>query len=85
MNFLPRRNNPNQTREVSSTKKRTVRIILFILALIVVAFGAFALKTGFALNKITQGDGNIFKSILKSLPGADKSLEGEKEGVAMCV
>ncbi len=80
MNFLPRRSNPNQSRDVSSTKKRTVRIVLFVLALVAVAFGAFALKTGFALNKITQGDGNIFKSIIKSLPGADKSLEGEKEG-----
>jgi polyisoprenyl-teichoic acid--peptidoglycan teichoic acid transferase len=64
----------------ASTKKRTIRIVLFVVALIAIAIGAFALKTGFALNKITQGGGNIFQSIIKSLPGADQSLEGEKEG-----
>lgn len=78
MNFLPRRN--KETSEATSTKKRVIRIALFVIVLILVAFGAFALKTGFALNKITGGEGNIFKSILKSLPGADQSLEGEKEG-----
>lgn len=66
--------------QTSTTKKKIIRIALFVGLLLVIAGGAVALKTGFTLNKITQGDGNIFKSILKSLPGVDKTLEGEKEG-----
>ena len=63
-----------------NTKKRIIRIAIFVVVLLLIVGGAFALKTGFALNKITQGDGSIFKSILKSLPGVEKILEGEKEG-----
>lgn len=63
-----------------NTKKRIIRIAIFVVVLLLIVGGAFALKTGFALNKITQGDGSIFKSILKSLPGVEKVLEGEKEG-----
>ncbi len=75
------RKNSNQVSDgTPSTKKRVIRIALFILALVVIIGIAFALKTGFTLNKITQGDGNIFKSIIKSLPGVEKTLDGEKEG-----
>ncbi len=74
-------NRTNPSSEESSTKKkRIIRIAIFVVVLFIIVGGAFALKTGFALNKITQGDGGIFKSILKSLPGVEKVLEGEKEG-----
>ncbi len=73
------RTNPS-SQESSTKKKRIIRIAIFVVVLFVIVGGAFALKTGFALNKITQGDGSIFKSILKSLPGVEKILEGEKEG-----
>ncbi len=63
-----------------NNKKRIIRIALFVVLLLVIVGGAFALKTGFALNKITQGDGSILKSIWKSLPGVEKILEGEKDG-----
>ena len=66
--------------ESSTKKKRIIRIAIFVVVLFVIVGGAFVLKTGFALNKITQGDGSIFKSILKSLPGVEKILEGEKDG-----
>lgn len=66
--------------EAARRKKRIIRISLFVLALLVIAGGAFAIKTGLVLNKITQGEANIFKSLVKSLPGVSKTLEGEKEG-----
>lgn len=64
----------------STAKKRWLRVALFFIVLLVLVFGVFAWKTGFILNKISQGDANIFKSILKSLPGVDKTLSGEKDG-----
>ncbi len=78
---MQKRSVPNSSEgQTPSTKKRVIRIALFVVLLICIAGGAVALKTGFTLNKITQGDGNIFKSIIKSLPGVEKTLEGEKEG-----
>lgn len=61
-------------------KRRWLRIALFFVVLLSIAGGVFAWKTGFVLNKISQGNANIFKSIVKSLPGVEKTLEGEDEG-----
>lgn len=62
-------------------KKRVwLRVILFFVVVIAITGTAFAWKTGFILNKISQGNANLFKSFVKSLPGADKSLEGESDG-----
>lgn len=61
-------------------KRRWLRITLFIIVLLVLAGGALAWKTGFILNKISQGNANIFKSLIKSLPGVDKKLAGEDAG-----
>jgi hypothetical protein len=44
------------------------------------AGSVFAWKTGSILNRISGGNANIFKSLVKNLPGAEKELEGEKEG-----
>jgi LCP family protein required for cell wall assembly len=63
-----------------STKKRVIRVVLFGLALLLIAGGAFAWKTGITLDKISQGDANIFKSLVKTLPGVEKTLSGESEG-----
>ncbi|TXI33777.1 MAG: LytR family transcriptional regulator [Candidatus Moraniibacteriota bacterium] len=63
-----------------STKKRVIRVALFGLALLLIAGGAFAWKTGMTLDKISQGDANIFKSLVKTLPGVEKTLSGETEG-----
>ncbi len=64
----------------ASTKKRVIRVALFGLALLLIAGGAFAWKTGITLDKISQGDANIFKSLVKTLPGVEKTLSGEAEG-----
>lgn len=61
-------------------KRRWLRITLFFVVLLVIAGSAFAWKTGFVLNKISSGNANIFGSLLKSLPGVDKTLSGENEG-----
>lgn len=61
-------------------KKLWLRIVLLFITLVIIAGVFFAWKAGFVLNKITQGNANIFKSIVKSLPGADKTLSGEQEG-----
>ncbi len=63
-----------------SNKKRIIRVALFGLALLLIAGGAFAWKTGITLDKISQGDANIFKSLVKTLPGVEKTLKGETEG-----
>ncbi|OGI21487.1 MAG: hypothetical protein A2808_00395 [Candidatus Moranbacteria bacterium RIFCSPHIGHO2_01_FULL_55_24] len=64
----------------NKNKRRAVRIGLFFVALLLIAGGAFAWKTGFVLNKISQGNANIFKSLVKSLPGMRDTLKGEDEG-----
>lgn len=64
----------------ASNKKRIIRVVLFGLALLLIAGGAFAWKTGITLDKISQGDANIFKSLVKTLPGVEKTLKGETEG-----
>ncbi|MDP3957241.1 MAG: LCP family protein [bacterium] len=61
-------------------KRRWLRITLFVIVLLALAGGALAWKTGFILNKISQGNANIFKSLIKSLPGVDKKLAGEDAG-----
>ncbi len=63
-----------------SQKRRIVRVILFFLALLFIGGAVFAWKTGITLNKISQGNAGIFKSIVKSLPGAEKTLSGESDG-----
>lgn len=47
--------------------------------IIAIALG-FAIKTGYILHKITDGNANILSSLVRSLPGIDNQLEGEKEG-----
>lgn len=64
----------------SSTKKRVIRIALFFVALLLIGGGLFAWKTGMTLDKVSGGNANIFKSIVKTLPGSEQLLKGEKEG-----
>lgn len=49
-------------------------------AIALLAGGVFAWKTGAFLNKISEGNANIFKSLVKNLPGVEKKLQGEDEG-----
>ncbi len=60
-------------------KRAWLKWVLIGLGVIVLVGGAFLWKTGTTLNKITS-KGNIFSSLVKSLPGVDKTLKGEDEG-----
>lgn len=70
--------NPNDSGAVK--KRRIIRTALFFLALIFIGGAVFAWKTGMTLDKVSQGNANIFKSLVKSLPGVEKTLSGESEG-----
>ncbi len=61
-------------------EKKWLRVTLFFVVLIAIAGGIFAWKANFVLDKITQGRANVLKSLIKSLPGADKTLSGEQNG-----
>lgn len=72
--------NTSQTENNLPKKRPWLRMVLFLIAVVIIAGIGFAWKTGFILNKISQGDANLFKSLVKSLPGADKTLSGEDDG-----
>lgn len=61
-------------------RRRFWRILAFFGALALIAGVVFALKTGLTLDKISGGNANIFKSIVKAIPGVEKTLQGETEG-----
>ncbi|MFZ1654973.1 MAG: LCP family protein [Candidatus Moraniibacteriota bacterium] len=63
-----------------SKKKRVIRIVLFFIALGLIAGGVFAVKAGFVFNKISLGKDGIFKNLVKSLPGTKDELKGEEAG-----
>lgn len=60
-------------------KHNWLKVTLIVLAICGVAGLVFAFKTGLILKKITT-KGGIFSSIAKSLPGAQDTLKGEKDG-----
>ncbi|MBI2439644.1 MAG: LCP family protein [Candidatus Moranbacteria bacterium] len=67
--------------EKGAPKKRRVwRVVLFFIVIFLLTGGVFAWKTGVVLNKVSQGNANIFKSLVKSMPGVEKKLQGEDEG-----
>lgn len=65
---------------VTPKKHRVWRVVGFFFILLLIAGGVFAWKTGFTLNKISQGNANIFGSLVNSLPGVEKKLVGEDTG-----
>lgn len=72
---------PNATISSETSKKRKwLRVILFFGVLFLIAGGAFAWKAGYVLNKISIGNDGIFKSLVKTLPGVEKTLKGESDG-----
>ncbi len=81
MNFFKKSDNEQLAHAETAPKKHRIwRVILFFLVLLLIAGGAFAWKTGVTLNKISGGNANFFKSLVKSLPGVEKKLTGEDEG-----
>jgi len=65
---------------VAPRKHRVWRVVGFFFILLLIAGGIFVWKTGLTLNKISQGNANIFGSLVNSLPGVDKKLSGENTG-----
>ena len=69
--------NYDTTGEKKFYKKKWFKIALFVVAILIIIFGALAWKTGWTLNKISSG--NILGSVIKSIPGVKKELKGETE------
>lgn len=61
-------------------RKRIIRTALFFGVLVLLGGGVFLWKTGVTLDKVSLGNANIFKSLVKTLPGVEKTLKGEAEG-----
>lgn len=61
-------------------KRKGWKIALAVVAFLAIVGGVFAWKTGMILNKISGGNANLFKSLVKSLPGVEKTLKGEENG-----
>jgi polyisoprenyl-teichoic acid--peptidoglycan teichoic acid transferase len=66
-------------KNIPKTKKRKwLKITLIILAVLFVAGGAVAFKTGYILNKVST-KGGLFSSLVHSIPGVGDTIKGEKE------
>ncbi len=61
-------------------KTRGGKTVLIIGGILLAIALGFAIKTGYILHKITDGNANILSSLVRSLPGLQSELEGEKEG-----
>jgi len=74
--------NNSQSNLYESPKKnrKWLKIIFILVAVLSVTGIGFAIKTGMILNKMSDGKGGIFKSIMKFVPGVSNDLKGEKEG-----
>lgn len=80
MSFLSKTNASFPGGNQVPKKRRVLRVILFFLALLFIGGAVFAWKTGMTLDKVSQGNANIFKSLVKTLPGVSKTLKGEDTG-----
>ncbi|HWP69206.1 MAG TPA: LCP family protein, partial [Rectinemataceae bacterium] len=62
-------------------KHHRVRIaIIAVVAVLLVVGGFFLWRAGSVMQKISGGKGNIFSSVMKSLPGTESRLKGEADG-----
>lgn len=60
-------------------KRKWLKITIIILAVLFVAGGAVAFKTGYILNKVST-KGGLFSSLIHAVPGVGDTVKGEKEG-----
>lgn len=60
-------------------KKRWFKIFILIVIILAVVGGVMLYKAGWTLNKMSL-KGNIFSSLVRSLPGVESKLQGEDEG-----
>lgn len=74
-------NLPPEKRNTEPNRKRKwLRIAVVVSLLALLVGGVFVWKTGSLLNRISDGNANIFKSLVKNLPGVEKKLHGEETG-----
>lgn len=79
MAYLNSLRNKDQGNNLPKSKKRKwLKPVIIIVAILVIGGGIFLTKTGYTLNKISKG--GILSSIVHSLPGIEDTLKGEKEG-----
>lgn len=64
----------------NSPKRRWLRVLTFLIVLVLLAGLAVFFKVGSVLDKISLGDDNLFQGLVKSLPGVEQQLQGEKDG-----
>lgn len=60
-------------------RKVWLKPLLIVVAIIVMVGGFFVIKTGFVLNKITNG-GNILSNLAHVIPGVNQEIKGQKDG-----
>ncbi|MGK2848862.1 MAG: LCP family protein [Minisyncoccota bacterium] len=81
MNSMNQATSKNNSPSIPPKRKhRWLRIVLFFIILLMIASGVILAKTGFVLNRISEGKAGVFESFLKSLPGVKQTLTGESEG-----
>lgn len=68
-----------RTKEEKIYRRRWFKITAIVVLLVVIVGGTIAWKAGFTLSKISL-KGNLFSSILRSIPGVENKLKGEEEG-----
>lgn len=88
MGFFSRNSRKNTTREqkrLTNQKKKFYKKKWFIVALVVLFFafgvaGFFVYKTGYILNKISDGDSSAINSLFGVIPGMGKQIKEEDDG-----
>lgn len=62
-------------------KRRWLKPLLIVIAIVAIVGGFFAWKTGFILSKIsTKGSAGLLSSLVHAVPGVSDTLKGENEG-----
>lgn len=82
MKFLSRKGEgPVAADQWNAGKRHIVRNALIVLGLVLLAGGGLAYwKAGAVLRKISSGEGGVFESVVRSMPGAESKLDGEADG-----
>src|SRR5665647_1744640 len=72
-------NNSGSGRTIVKQKFYQKKWFIITIVVLLILGGIAFWRADSVLNKITKG-GNIFTSLVKSLPGVDNSVKGEKDG-----
>lgn len=81
MNNFPSKNSfyARGQQKPAKKKRKWLKITLIVLAVLFVAGGAVAFKTGYILNKVST-KGGLFSSLVHAVPGVGDTIKGEKDG-----